>query len=408
MKAGEAKAYPILQRLRSMAGLLLLPVVLTGCWDRIEVNDIAFVLGSATDREGGQIRTTAQIALPSQLGGAGSQGGGGGTSGSKTYLLVSRTAPTSYLATKAAQTDLSRVLNYSHRRVTIFGEAFARAGIGEQIDVFARFPQNRLTTYVVLSRGPGYKLLDVDAPIEQVPAEMIRELAKSAMKDPLSIQRLANMLLTEGVDASIPVMEVQDSVPKKVGNGQSLVNLDGLGLFRDDKLVGYLTSEQAPLALMAMGQAINPKMTVTYDDKHAGELITVSLNETRTEIHPHLGKSGIRFDINFKAMGLILENTSKHDIQSTTLSQLEQRCNDKLAGQIHEVVSQVLKKHRTDIFGFGHYFNNKYPSEWKRIRKRWHEMLPDVEVRVHSDIHLENTGELINSLGVREDRLYND
>ncbi|GJM76942.1 hypothetical protein HMSSN036_91580 [Paenibacillus macerans] len=58
--------------------LVLIPVLLTGCWDRIEVNDIAFVLGSSTDREDGLIRSTVQIALPSQLGGAGSQGGGGG------------------------------------------------------------------------------------------------------------------------------------------------------------------------------------------------------------------------------------------------------------------------------------------------------------------------------------------
>lgn len=408
MKDGDALVGTTALKLRLVGGLLLPSLLLTGCWDRIEVNDIAFVLGSSVDRERGQVLSTAQIALPSQLGGAGSQGGGGGTSGKKTYLLLAKTAPTPYLCGKAMQADLSRVLNFSHRRVTIFGEEFARSGIGEQIDVFARFPQNRLTTYVVVSRGPGYKLLDVEAPIEQVPAEMVRELAKSAMKDPLTIQRLANMLLTEGFDPAIPVMEVRHSVPKKVGDGQSLINLDGLGIIRDDKLVGFLDSEQTPMALIAMGQAINPKITVAYDEKHPHELITVNLNETRTQIRPHLAGSNISIDVYFQAKGLIFENTSKHDIQSTTLSKLERLCNEKLNEQVHKAVSGVLKTHRADIFGFGNFFNNKYPAEWKKIHNRWHDMLPDIEVRIHSDIHLEHTGELFNSLGVREDHLYHD
>lgn len=186
--------------------LVLLPLLLTGCWDRIEVNDIAFVLGSSIDKENGLIRSTVQIALPSQLGGAGSEGGGGGTSGSKTFLMLSKTAPTVYTANKEMQTSLSRVLNYSHRRVTLYGEEFARTGIGEQIDTFARFPQNRLTTYIVVTRGPAYKVLGADALIEQVPAEMIREIAKSGMKSAMSVQKLSNQLLTEGIDPAIPAV----------------------------------------------------------------------------------------------------------------------------------------------------------------------------------------------------------
>lgn len=395
-------------RLRLILAVLLPSLVLTGCWDRIEVNDVAFVLATSTDMEQGQVRSTAQIALPSSLGGAGSQGGGGGTSGSKTYLMVSQTAPTPYQANKSIQSSLSRILNFSHRRVTIMGEEFARSGIGGQIDVLARFPQNRLTTYVILSRGPGYKLLGVDAPIEQSPSEMIRELAKSAMKEPVCVQSLANTLLTEGIDLALPVMETKESVPQKVGNGQSLIKLDGLGLFRGDKLSGYLPSTQAQMALMAMGQAMNPKVTITMNEERPHEAVTVVLTQTGSRIRPHLKGSKISFDVVVQARGFVLENTTRQDIQSTMMETVEKRCNEYVTEGIQAAIHEAIRKNRSDIFGFGVAFNNKYPSEWKRIHRQWHDMLPEVDVNVRTDIHLEGGGELINSVGVREGRLEND
>lgn len=56
--------------------LLLCSVLLGGCWDRREVNDVAFVMGTGLDKEGDQYRVTMQIALPGQLGSSGSTGGG--------------------------------------------------------------------------------------------------------------------------------------------------------------------------------------------------------------------------------------------------------------------------------------------------------------------------------------------
>ncbi|CAM4507591.1 Ger(x)C family spore germination protein [Paenibacillus macerans] len=388
--------------------LVLLPLLLTGCWDRIEVNDIAFVLGSSIDKENGLIRSTVQIALPSQLGGAGSEGGGGGTSGSKTFLMLSKTAPTVYTANKEMQTSLSRVLNYSHRRVTLYGEEFARTGIGEQIDTFARFPQNRLTTYIVVTRGPAYKVLGADAPIEQVPAEMIREIAKSGMKSAMSVQKLSNQLLTEGIDPAIPAVTLGESAPDKVGDGQSLVRLDGLGVLRTDKLVGFLDTDDGAMALLAMNEAIDPKVSVRYEGGNPDQMITVSLNETNSKIRTRLKNSQIVADIYIQAKGLLVENTSNVNLESTMMGKLEKQCNDFVAERVREVANKVLKEYRSDIFGIGNSFHNAYPAEWAKVHNRWNDVLPEVEVRVHSHVHLENTGELINSLGVREDRLRND
>ena len=56
--------------------LILCAALLTGCWDREEINDVAFVIGIAVDKEGDEYRSSLQIALPGQAGASGSEGGG--------------------------------------------------------------------------------------------------------------------------------------------------------------------------------------------------------------------------------------------------------------------------------------------------------------------------------------------
>ena len=70
MKAGKSK-------LALLCCCLITMGMLCGCWDRVEINDVAFVTGSSFDKINDKFVSTVQIALPSQLGGTGSEGGGG-------------------------------------------------------------------------------------------------------------------------------------------------------------------------------------------------------------------------------------------------------------------------------------------------------------------------------------------
>ena len=46
--------------------ILLLPLVTAGCWDRKEINDIGFVIGTGLDlAKNGNMQATLQVAVPS-------------------------------------------------------------------------------------------------------------------------------------------------------------------------------------------------------------------------------------------------------------------------------------------------------------------------------------------------------
>src|SRR5690606_11923262 len=88
---------------------LVLSLVLGGCWDRIEVNDLAIVQGVALDRaSGGMIEVTVSVAVPARITPPGATGGGGQTGPPATNQ--SATGRTVSEAFNSLQNNLSRRL----------------------------------------------------------------------------------------------------------------------------------------------------------------------------------------------------------------------------------------------------------------------------------------------------------
>ena len=51
---------------------------LTGCWDRIEIHDLAIVTGAAIDQKDDEIELSVQVFIPKAMGSGGGQSSGGG------------------------------------------------------------------------------------------------------------------------------------------------------------------------------------------------------------------------------------------------------------------------------------------------------------------------------------------
>lgn len=57
--------------------IILLPALLSGCWERKELNELAFVLGYGLDKEGDQFKVTMQVVIPSEIATSTTAKGGG-------------------------------------------------------------------------------------------------------------------------------------------------------------------------------------------------------------------------------------------------------------------------------------------------------------------------------------------
>lgn len=387
-----------MKRAASIVALLLSVGLLTGCWDRVEINDIAFVSGSAVDLEEGKYRATVQIPLPSQMGGAGSQGGGGGTTGAKSWYIESEVGDTIRLANSIQQTRLSRRLYFAHRRVVLFGEAMNRAGISTALDLFARIPQNRLTSYLVAAKGKAHEVLTTDVPIEQTPSEMIRELTAAIMKNPPTILTAGAMLVTDGVDLVLPAVQ-KKTLDVNNGDAKETLELSSLALFKGDQLAGFVEGEETSSLLWMMNEASNPQLSV---EPPGGGKIALQFAIADSKIKPKVQEDQIELQIEVRGRGTIVENDSRFDpLAYDNLSELERLAEQKVEDQVDKLISK-LQDMGCDPLGVGLLLSREQPHVWKGLSERWAQVYPRMKVVVVPIIHIEHLGPLNDPFSVKE------
>lgn len=396
-----------LHKRRVMVMLLLLSVVLSGCWDREEINDIAFIIGIAIDREDNNYRSSLQIALPGQAGSTGSEGGGGGTSGDKSWFMLSNTAKTLRGTSLEGQKSLSRRLYYAHRRTLLIGEDLAKEGVAPMLDLLTRYPLNRFSAFPIVTRGPAYKVLDTDAPIEKFPSEMVRELCLLNMRHPRSLKTFIDSILAEGIDPFLPIASVTENVPENWKNVKTNIKLDGIAIFIKDKLVGMMDKAPADALILAMGEANEPEIMVKAP-RGKGDIF-IKLNENNSSLRPHVVNGKVNVKIQMYAKGVIVDNESNYgDLREGEILRLNEAIHQKVKADIEEGVQLLQKKFRADILGMGRSIYRKYPKEWDKLKDRWRDIYPDITVEVEPHIIIENVGIVNKPIGVVEEDIIHD
>ncbi|MGF9699648.1 MULTISPECIES: Ger(x)C family spore germination protein [Paenibacillus] len=396
-----------MHKYRTVVLLFLCTLLLSGCWDREEINDIAFVIGIAIDKEKQDYRTSLQIALPGQSGAAGSEGGGGGTSGDKSWFMLSNTAKTFHGTSLEAQKALSRRIYYAHRRTLLIGEDLAREGIAPMLDLLTRYPLNRLSAMPVVTRGEAYKVLDADAPIEKFPSEMVRELCFLNMRNPRSLKLFIDSILAEGIDPFLPVASVTNNVPKEWKDVKTNIKLDGLAIFKKDKLVGMIEKAPADALILAMGEANTPEVLLKAP-RGEGSLF-IKLNENNSSYSPHIRNGKVSVTIQLYAKGVLVDNESNYgDLREVEILSLNEAIHKKVKDDIEEGVRLIQKKYNADILGLGRSIRQQMPKEWDKIKDRWYDIYPNMEVVVEPHIIIENVGITNKPIGLTEEEIIHD
>ncbi|NMI04055.1 Ger(x)C family spore germination protein [Paenibacillus sp. SZ31] len=392
---------------RAVIVLLLCTTFISGCWDRKEINDVAFVIGIAVDKEGENYRSSLQIALPGQSGSSGSEGGGGGTSGDKSWFMLSNTAKTLRGTSLEGQKALSRRIYYAHRRTMLIGEDLARDGVASMLDLFTRYPLNRFSALPVVTKGEAYAVMDTDAPIEKFPSEMVRELCFLNMRNPRSLKTFIDAILSDGVDPFLPVASKVDNVPKDWKDVKTNIKLDGLAVFKKDKLVGMIDKAPADALILAMGEANAPEVMVK-SPRGEGDIF-IKLNENNSSLHPSIKNDKVTVTIQLYAKGVVVDNESNYgDLRETEILKLNDAIHKKIKEDIVEGVRLIQGKYRADILGIGRSIHQHLPKEWDKMKDRWDDIYPDVEVNVIPHVIIENVGVVNKPIGVVEEDIIHD
>ncbi|WP_248928073.1 Ger(x)C family spore germination protein [Paenibacillus hamazuiensis] len=205
--------------------LILLLLTATGCWSRMELNDIAIVVALGIDKKDGQYSVSVQLVNPSEV--SGKKTGGG--KGAPVVTHVASDA-TMFEAIRKMTTNAPRRLYFSHLRMLILSEQVAKEGVAKALDLLSRDHEFRSDFYIAVAKGaPAERILEIyTAPMETIPAnKMYKALDTSskiwAYSGKVTLDELISDMLRVGRQ---PVLTGIEIVGQRNGAARSQQNME--------------------------------------------------------------------------------------------------------------------------------------------------------------------------------------
>ncbi|HAM79836.1 Ger(x)C family spore germination protein [Ornithinibacillus bavariensis] len=378
------------------------PFLLSGCWDRIEINDMAIIVATGIDlTDEGEVELSVQIVNPQGLGGSGSGGGQLGGSGSVGTMvsLEKATGKTIYDARSKLQEKVPRSLFLGHNRVILIGERLAKQGIKQHVDFFARHPFPRIKAYVFVTKDKPIELLQVNPDLERSTAEAARELADQKFGLDVTLKDLLQMLAEDTRGAALPYLLVDKELPGKVG-----LKVNGSAIFSNGKLIGELDDEINRGLLWLINKV--DQASVTIEPEAAAGYISFSIINAKTKMKPTINNGKWKMTIDIQADDDIVENNTYLDVMSPAiLKKLEGQLGETIRHQIYDTLEVIQKDFKTDVLGFDEAFHSHYPKEWATVKDNWADTFSEVDVEVNTKISISRPGRSTTPQGVPKDKV---
>jgi len=151
-----------MRKFKFLTLFLLLTFSLTGCFEKREVEDLAYVIAIGLDKGTSEdtVAISFQLAVPIKIAGEGSTG-----SGKESTSLITLETDTISNAVSRADTMISKEITLSHNKIIVFSEELAKEGINYYLSALVTNREIRPKTSVIVHKGTAKDFLSNLEPV---------------------------------------------------------------------------------------------------------------------------------------------------------------------------------------------------------------------------------------------------
>ncbi|KRF09884.1 Ger(x)C family spore germination protein [Paenibacillus sp. Soil787] len=367
-------------------------VFLTGCWNRVELDEYAFVQGVAIDQaeNGKDIELTIQFYRPM----TGSKKIEGGPS-RESYVNIKTRDKTLFEAIRDVTIHIGRKAQWSHMRVLIIGEDIARKrNIGELLDFFSRDHEPRATIFVMIGKDKAKLYLEKGKPfVETSMGQQLRESEKMASKNTgkslkTSFINLMLELKSETGVAAVPYVYFD---PKNIPISSPVT---GLALMKKGKLVDIMPSKKIESLLMLLDKYKSGILQIECpgeSKKKMKKMESVEVANLKTKIKvKHMGDS-VSAHVSTKIDGYFGELVCTNLKTPEDVEKFNKRVQKVIEKDINSTLL-LLQKQKMDVLGIGNRIYRKDPAFWYRLKPNWEDRFKNLKFTVEVKANIFNTG----------------
>jgi len=366
--------------IKSCCILLLIMVMLcfTGCWNYRELDGLTMVSGFAIDKgeQGHKYHLTFELLNLSE--------------NKSAAELLESDGDTIFDAVRNAIAKTQKKLFFSDCKVIVINQDIAAEGIAPLLDWITRDAELRLTLNPIISKektaGEILRPKPVTDTLQALEISKTLQLnSDHLLKSPkVELYEAIDMLGGDGTSLILPAIKVTDSRNGKV------TELDGAAVFKKDKLVGYLNSDESKIFLFLKNQINDSLFLTNLDSKDKNAALEIISSQTK--VTPAISNGSVTMHIEITAQAALAENlTNKDYLTEDGLKEVEKSADATIQADVSDLIKKVQKEYKSDIFGFGASISRSMPDWWKKNKSSWDESFPSLKYTISADMKIKNT-----------------
>ncbi len=349
--------------------IFIIPIIflLTGCYNYREINELAIVSGVSIRKVDDEIELTTEVINPKKEQDA--------SSGEEPeFIIYTSRAKSVQEAIRKMIKESPRKMYGAHIEILVIDEGIAREYLMDILDSFARNPEIRSEFKVLV--GKSDDILKITTPLEKISSENIRNSLENNNKylgfaNVVTYHELISNVLNPNIELVLPVLSMKGNV--NLGEDKENISntsvkatsiIDGMAIFRNNKLIGYLTEEESLTYNILRDSAKNFFIRTSG---HDNEYIVHEIIRLSSKMEFDKNKNEMKITLTGKSA--ISEVNEKIDLENLEeVSKLEKELNQELKKMVERSILSIQKKYNSDIFGFGDVIYKSYPKYFQKIK----------------------------------------
>lgn len=381
--------------------LILICCLLSGCWDKVEIDRKSFVSTIAIDvgkdigkeKEFKEIKPdqvfkqeelkklTITYGFPdiSELGPQ-----KGGTAQEK---FITTDAYSMHDAFNEMASKTSRSIHFGHIKLLILSEevmAYPET-IKEILDYFERHPSMNKTMMVVVAKGKSEDYVKYQPEMEKNIEYYITGLMENSTRNssifPMNLNEFLILLYQNG-NAIVPAINY-DKVKDEI-------NVSGVSIIKDYKLEGNLDRMETAALEILRGKIEGGKQTIIID----GHPIEFEIGGVDRDIKLiDKNKDKLELKVNVKLEGMLKGYTTEEEVfLKSRLGEIQSNFDDVIEKQCEKVTRITQEKFSVDPIGFREYIEKFHPYVYKEIKDDWEEVYKNANIDVNIQTRIRRIG----------------
>jgi len=377
--------------MRKRAALAVLIIIcaalMGGCWNYRGMDEMTITTGVAVDRDPETGLYHLSFEYVDLSGPVKEQGIVAG--------LLESYGVTMLDAARNAKKRVNNKVYFGHIELLVLDEDVAReSDMMGTIDFFLRDAECRETVCVAVSQTETAKeLLSLEGVGQPMVAYEIhtiieddKRVTSSTIYQP--VYKIYNILHSEGIELTLPAVR---SVPNDV---TMTCEVNGIAVFKDERMVGYLSPDESKYFLFVMGEAEGGVITCSASGEGPEDTaLEIHKCNTKRSFRWRDGQLSVQAEVEVKVF--LDETAALVDLmEPSVIQQVEASGAQKLARGIANMIQRVRTEYRSDIFGFGNMIYKQDYKLWQQLKDNWDEVFVNMPVDINCKVEIVNTAYL--------------